>query len=54
MSKKPKKQVVCEIDCPHCSEKIIVLREVEILSPAVPAEKQERFYAEKSTQTTLT
>jgi hypothetical protein len=53
MSKNLKKKLVCEVDCPNCGQKLVILREVEIIQPMVPAEKKERYFAEKSTQTTL-
>jgi hypothetical protein len=53
MNKNQKKKLVCEVECPNCSQKLVILREVEIIQPMVPAEKTERYFAEKSTQTTL-
>lgn len=48
-----KVQHLCTIECPYCAKILEVIREIEIIAPAEPADKKERFYAEKSTQKTL-
>jgi len=48
-----KKVHVCTIECPDCAKIIEVFKEVEIITPAEKAEKKERYFAEKSIQTTL-
>ena len=51
----PKKKIkyIAEVDCPHCGKRLVVREETEIITPAEPAEKEVRYFAEKSTQTTL-
>ncbi len=55
MAKKAGKKItyLCQINCPQCNGQINVLKEVEIVVPAKPAEKRERYFAEKGVQTTL-
>lgn len=48
-----KKTHLCTIECPECAKIIEVFKETEVITPAEKAEKKERFFAEKSTQTTL-
>jgi len=44
---------VCTIECPHCAQLIDVIKETEIIEPAVKAEKKVSYRAEKSVQTSL-
>ena len=55
MPKIPKKAegYVCTIECPYCAKIIDVIKETEILEPAVKAEKKVTYHAAKSTQTSL-
>lgn len=55
MPKVGKKQQghVCTIECPYCAQVIDVLKEEEVISPAVKAEKKVTYHAEKSVQTSL-
>lgn len=48
-----KKKYVCTVDCPYCGESLDVVKETEIVVPAEPAEKRERFMANKNLQTKL-
>jgi hypothetical protein len=50
---KIKKSFVCTIECPHCENTINVLKEVKIITPATKADKEEKYFAEKSAQTKL-
>jgi uncharacterized protein YbaR (Trm112 family) len=47
------KKYICDVICPYCNETLSVNKEVEVISPMVPAEKTERYYGERVTQTTL-
>lgn len=47
------KKTICRIKCPYCSKPIKIIKETEIFSPAVKADKEEIFIAEKSSQITL-
>jgi hypothetical protein len=49
----PKIAVICEVSCPYCKKPIIVTKETRVIRPAEPAEKEETYKAEKSTQTQL-
>lgn len=51
--KEPGVKLICTIECPECAKVIDVFKETEVLVEPVAAEKKERFYAEKSAQTTL-
>jgi len=53
MSDKKKIIDVCTVECPHYAGIIEVKKEVEVITPATPANKKERFFTEKSVQTTL-
>ena len=44
---------VCTIECPHCAELIDVIKETEVITPAVKAERKVTYKAEKSVQTSL-
>lgn len=44
---------VCTIECPHCTGLIDVIKETEVIEPAVKAEKKVSYRAEKSVQTSL-
>jgi len=44
---------VARITCPYCDKIISVNREVTVKVPMVPAEKEERYFGERVTQTTL-
>ena len=48
-----KKKYICTVDCPYCGDTLDVLKETEIVVPAEPAEKKERFLASKNTQAKL-
>lgn len=48
-----KHKIICTVECPECAKVIDIYKETEVLHPAEPAEKKERYYAEKSAQTTL-
>lgn len=50
---KTKIQVICEVSCPYCKKPIVLTKETKIIRPAEPAEKEEIYKAEKSTQTRL-
>jgi glutaredoxin len=47
------KKHVCSVECPYCAKVIDILKETEVITPAVKAEKKETYVAEKSVQTTL-
>lgn len=53
MKKLQKRGHVCTIECPYCAKIIDVIKEEEVISPAVKAEKKVTFRAEKSVQTNL-
>lgn len=48
-----KKVFVATIRCPNCKEIIEVLKEIEIIKEPIKGERKERYFAEKSVQTTL-
>jgi L-lysine 2,3-aminomutase len=50
---KNKRVVVCSVECPFCLKQVDVLKEEETITPAQKAEKEVRYFAEKSTQKTL-
>ena len=51
MSEKVK--YICDVNCPKCGSIVIIKKKIKILEPAVPAEKEEIFFAEKGVQLTL-
>ena len=53
MSGKERTVFVCSIDCPHCHGSINVLKKTRMIAPAVKAEKEEKYIAEKGAQTRL-
>jgi uncharacterized protein with PIN domain len=54
MVKSSKKKVfVATIRCPNCKGIIEVLKEIEVIKEPVKGERKERYFAEKSVQTTL-
>jgi len=48
-----KEKLICTVTCPWCNERLVVIKETEVLIPATPAEKQEKFKTVKDTQLTL-
>jgi hypothetical protein len=48
-----KKGFIATIRCPCCSKIIEVMKIEDIITPAIKAEKQISYYAEKSGQTEL-
>lgn len=48
-----KEKVLCTVNCPYCEKPMDVIKETEILVPAEPADKREKFYATKHEQTKL-
>jgi phage FluMu protein Com len=48
-----KKVFVATIKCPSCKGIIEVLKEIEVITEPVKGERKERYFAEKSIQTTL-
>lgn len=48
-----KRKTICTCECPNCLNTINIIKETEVLEKAVPANKRERYIAEKSKQTTL-
>lgn len=55
MTKVPKKAEghVCTIECPYCAKIFDVLKDTEVITLAVKAEKKVTYRAEKSIQTSL-
>jgi MoaA/NifB/PqqE/SkfB family radical SAM enzyme len=54
LAKKGKKVTyLCQVACPHCNKEVIIRKETEIIHPAEPSEKVERYFAEKGVQTKL-
>ncbi len=51
MSEKVK--YVCDVPCPACGSIVIIKKKIRIIEPAVPAEKEEEYFAEKGVQMTL-
>lgn len=49
-----KKKFICTVNCPYCGESLDVTKETEIIVPAEPAEKRERFIPSKNLQSKLT
>jgi 3-methyladenine DNA glycosylase AlkC len=47
------KKWICDVQCPWCDKMLSVNKEVEVISPMIPAEKEERYYSERLAQTTL-
>jgi len=50
-----KKRIIhlCTVECPHCKKIVDIIQITDVTKPAVPAEKEVVFKAEKSEQTTL-
>lgn len=48
-----KRKFVCAIPCPYCEKVILIWKEIEEISPAVKAQKKEKYIAEKQAQSTL-
>ena len=44
---------LCTIECPYCQKSIDVIKETEVIQPAVKAEKNITFRAVKALQTSL-
>ena len=53
MAPTEKIKYVCDVPCPACGAIVIIKKKTKILEPAVPAEKEEKYYAEKGVQLTL-
>lgn len=53
MAKQKKIKFIAEIECPHCQKPIKVFKEEKILTPYQKAEKEEKYYGEKSQQVPL-
>ena len=47
------KKLQATVNCPLCAGAIEIYKVTETISPAVPAEKETMWIAEKSTQTKL-
>lgn len=50
---KDKVKLVCRVTCPSCEVILDIFKETKIITPAEPAEKDEKFYAAKNVQTKL-
>ena len=48
-----KERDICELNCPYCHETLRIIKEVRVISPAVKAEKEETYRAEKVKQTRI-
>ena len=53
--KENKKKVLFteKMKCPYCKKKILVKKTKKLIEPAVPAEYEEKVFAEKDSQKTL-
>jgi len=49
----PTEKLICEVDCPSCGEGILIKKETTVHTPAVKADKEEKYLAEKSKQAKL-
>ena len=49
----PSKELIAQLDCPQCNEKLDIFKITDVKQKAVAAEKEVTFTVEKSTQTTL-
>jgi len=50
----PKLDFIAQLDCPHCNNKIDIIKVTNMIKPAESATKEVTYKAEKSLQTTLT
>jgi len=48
-----KRKFICAVPCPYCEKVALIWKEIEELHPAVKAEKEEKYIAEKEAQSTL-
>jgi len=48
-----KERDICELACPYCDKTVRIIKSTSIIVPAVKAEKNESYRAEKIIQTTL-
>ena len=53
MVDKEKVKYVCDVPCPNCKCTVVIKKKVVVKSPAVPADKEEKYFAEQGVQTTL-
>jgi glutaredoxin len=47
------KKHICTVECPYCAKILEILKDEEVIMPAMKAEKKVVYSAEKSIQTTL-
>lgn len=52
-NEKERVTLICSINCPECDEKIVIKKKTKVVKPAIPAERDEKFFAEKDKQTML-
>lgn len=44
---------LCTIECPYCQKSVDIIKETEVIVPAVKAEKEVSYKAVKALQTSL-
>jgi len=49
----PKLEIIAQLPCPHCNNKIDIIKVTNVIKPAESATKEVTYKAEKSEQTTL-
>lgn len=53
MTKKDIKKILAEVPCPHCGGSIVISKNVRVLRQPEQGEYEEKYMAEKGTQSTL-